>query len=245
VLFNTRNEHLSLKIKRGSKVFMVRVKCIPAADRDWRDLTNYTSNPQGYTTIGKTVLLIYGGGIYRNTDTLKALIKQSKAVIFDVRNYVGNDDFYKLFDVFLPKPKVINHSLVLSVSHPGYFKWQPSPKIGSINPSPYQGKVIILADERTQSQGEYSVMALQTIPGSVTIGSQTAGGDGVQTNIPIGNKMALAYSGYGIFYPDKTPTQRRGVRIDIEAKKTAKSLINGEDVALERALEYLKTTVEK
>jgi carboxyl-terminal processing protease len=240
VLFNTRNEHLSLKIKRGTNVFIVKVKCIPAADRDWRDLTNYTSNPQGYNTIGKTVLLIYAGGIYRNTDTLKALIKQSKAVIFDVRNYVGNDDFYKLFDVFLPEPKVINQSLILSVSHPGYFKWQPSPKIGRINASPYKGKVIILADERTQSQGEYSVMALQTIPGSITIGSQTAGGDGVQTNIPVGNKMALAYSGYGIFYPDKTPTQRRGIRIDIEAGKTAESIGKGRDVALEKALAYLK-----
>ena len=83
-------------------------------------------------------------------------------------------------------------------------------------------------------------MALQTIPGAVTIGSQTAGGDGVQTLITVGNKMALSYSGYGIFYPDKTPTQRRGVRIDIEAKKTATTMIKGKDVALERAVVYLK-----
>ncbi len=241
VLFNTHNDHLSLKIKRGSKVFTMKIKCMLAADRSWGDLNNHTANETGYETIGNLIVHVYAAQIWRgNIDTIKSLIKNHKAVIFDVRNYPNNDEFYKLFDIFLPESKVINQSLVMSVNHPGYFKWQPSPKIGSTNPFPYKGKVIILADERTQSQGEYSVMALQTIPGAVTIGSRTAGGDGVQTLIPMGNKMALAYSGYGIFYPDKTPTQRRGVRIDMEATKTAESVIKGKDVALERALEYLK-----
>jgi carboxyl-terminal processing protease len=240
VLFNTHSDHLSLKIKRGTKIFTVNVKCMPAADRSWRELNNHAANETGYETIGSSILRVYAAQIWRgNIDTIKTLLKRHKAVIFDVRNYPNNDDFYKLFDVFLREPKVINQSLILSVSHPGYFKWQPSPVIGRVNALPYKGKVIILADERTQSQGEYSVMALQTIPGSVTIGSQTAGGDGVQTNIPIGNKMALAYSGYGIFYPDKTPTQRRGIRIDIEAGKTAESISKGRDIALEKALTYL------
>lgn len=241
VLFNTHSDHLSLKIKRGTKVFTVKVKCIPAADRSWKDLNNHVANERGYETIGSSIVRVYAAQIWRgNIDTIKALIKRHKAVIFDVRNYPNNDEFYKLFDVFLPEPKVINESLILSVNHPGYFKWQLSPKIGRINASPYKGKVVILADERTQSQGEYSVMALQTIPGSITIGSQTAGGDGVQTNIPIGNKMTLAYSGYGIFYPDKTPTQRVGIRIDIKARKTEESISKGRDAALEKALAYLK-----
>ncbi len=241
VLFNTHNDHLSVKIKRGGKIFTLTVKCMLAAERSWADLNDYTANKTGYEIIGNSILLVYAGQIWRgNIDTIKTLVKTNRAVIFDVRNYPNNDEFYKLFNVFLPEGKVINESLILSVNHPGYFKWQPSPKIGGHNPSPYSGKVIILADERTQSQGEYSVMALQTIPGAVTIGSQTAGGDGIQTLIPMGNKMAVSYSGYGIFYPDKTPTQRRGLRIDIEARRTAKSIAMGKDIALEKALEYLK-----
>lgn len=241
ILFNTPKNNQSLRIKRGSKILTIKIKCMLAAERSWTDLSNYTANAAGYEIVGRSIVRVYAAHIWRaNVDTIKKLIKNSKAVIFDVRNYPNNDDFYKIFDILLPEPKVINQTMVLSVDHPGYFSWQPSPKIGRVNPSPYPGKVIILADERSQSQGEYSVMALQTIPGAVTIGSQTAGGDGVVTYIPMGNKMALSYSGYGIFYPDKTPTQRRGVRIDIKATKTEHSLKAGRDVAMEKALEYLK-----
>ncbi|MEO6850959.1 MAG: S41 family peptidase, partial [Mucilaginibacter sp.] len=95
-------------------------------------------------------------------------------------------------------------------------------------------------DERAQSQGEYTAMALQTIPNSVTIGSQTSGLDGAVSYIPMGSKLTLSYSGYGMYYPDKTPTQRRGVRINITIKKTVESVIKDQDVALDAALKYLK-----
>ncbi len=175
-----------------------------------------------------------------NMDTIKALIKSKKAVIIDIRNYPISDYFYNIFDIFLPEPKAINQSLYITIKNPGYFRWQLSPKIGTTNKFPYSGKVVILTDERSQSQGEYSVMCLQTIPNSVTVGSQTAGADGVVTTISMGGKLSLSYSGYGIFYPDKTPTQRRGVKIDIEATKTAESITNNRDFALQKALEFLK-----
>jgi len=168
------------------------------------------------------------------------MINRSKAVIFDVRNYPTNDAFIYIADPFLPKPKIINYSTIALPDFPGLFKWKPSPEIGHINNNAYKGKVIILADERTQSQGEYSCMVLQTIPNSITIGIQTAGADGVKTYIPMGGKLALSYSGYGIYYPDKTETQRRGIRIDIPVKKTIESVINDQDVILDEALKYLK-----
>ena len=126
------------------------------------------------------------------------------------------------------------------IDNPGYFKWNKIPKIGNINPNTYSGKVIILVDERTQSQGEYSAMALQTIPNSVTIGSRTAGGDGVVTHVPMGGKLNISYSGYGVYYPSKAQTQRVGVKIDIPVKKTVESVIKDQDLILQEALEYLK-----
>jgi carboxyl-terminal processing protease len=142
--------------------------------------------------------------------------------------------------MFLPQPVVINMSTKFMPGNPGYFRWEPSYKIGNVNHAVYRRKVVILVDERTQSQGEYSAMALQTIPNSVTIGSQTAGADGVISFIPMGGGLAISYSGYGIYYPDRTPTQRVGVRMDISVKKTVKSVMNDEDVILKRALRYLK-----
>ena len=83
-------------------------------------------------------------------------------------------------------------------------------------------------------------MVLQTIPGCITIGSQTAGADGIVTYIPMGNGLTISYSGYGVYYPDKTQTQRVGVKIDIPVKKTFEAIKNNRDEILERALQYIK-----
>ena len=49
----------------------------------------------------------------------------------------------------------------------------------------YTGKVVILIDEVTQSQAEYTTMAFRTAPGAVVIGSTTAGADGNVSLIPM------------------------------------------------------------
>jgi carboxyl-terminal processing protease len=242
ILFDTQNTYEKLKIKRGNLIFDVNVKCILPSQRDWRDLTEYQSNETGYKTVGNSIAYVYAAQIWSgNLDTIKNLIKSKKAVIFDVRNYPQNDAFYNIFNMFLPNPKSIDYSLFMLPNNPGYFTWKQSARMGEINKMPYTGKVIVLADERNQSQGEYSVMCFQTIPGVITIGSQTAGADGVKIGIPVGGNMVISYSSYGVYYPNKTPTQRRGVKIDIRVKKTVESVVKGNDLILTRALSYLKS----
>jgi len=242
VLFNTPKAYQKLKIKRGVRIMDVKVKCILPSQRDWRDLTEYQSNATGYKTVGNSIAYVYAAQIWSgNLDTIKNLIRSKKAVIFDVRNYPQNDAFYNIFGMFLPNPKSIDYSLLMIPDNPGYFTWKQSAKMGEINKTPYKGQVIVLADERNQSQGEYSVMCFQTIPGAVTIGSQTAGADGVKIGIPVGGKMVISYSSYGVYYTNKTPTQRRGVKIDIYVKKTVESVIRSDDLVLARALSYLKS----
>lgn len=232
---------VKLTVKRGSNNINVIVKRIPSKLKNWYNIVGYTGNGKGYEDINKSTLLIYASEITdQNLDTLRRMIMKSKAVIFDVRNYPGQDAFYNIMGVMLPEPKVINYSTRFMVNNPGCFRWEPSYKIGDINPGCYKGKTVILVDERSQSQGEYSAMVLQTIPGSVTIGSQTAGADGAVSYIPMGGKLAISYSGYGIYYPDKTRTQQVGVKIDIPVKKTIQSIINGQDVIKEEAVKYLK-----
>jgi carboxyl-terminal processing protease len=239
-LFCTDKPMQQITLKRGSKVFSTEVRTVLKSTRNWQFINDYTMNETGYKTMGNSIAYIYTMQIWdKNVDSIKALISSKKAVIFDARNYTQNDAFYNIFDMFLPKPSPISYETDIMPDDPGLFKWELSPKIGVVNLKPYTPVVIILADERCQSQGEYSVMCLQTIPHSITIGSQTAGTDGVVSYIPMGGKLGITHSGYGIYYPDKTPTQQRGVRIDIQAKRTVKSIVNKEDPALEAALKYL------
>lgn len=243
VFLNTRLSYQKLKIKRDNKIFTVNINCILANKRSWVDLDDYVVNKTGYKSIGNDIAYVSTVMIWDGTlDSIKTLMRRKKAVIFDVRNYPnGNSAFYALVRSMLPGPTIISTSLKMLPDNPGYFYWEPSPALGSNNGSAYKGKTVILVDERTQSQGEYSAMTLQTIPNAVTVGSQTAGGDGLVTFIPIGGELAISYSGYGVYYPDKTVTQRSGVKISIPVKKTVQSTIKGEDVILQKALNYLKS----
>jgi len=232
---------VSLTVKRGNKIFTTTVERTVSADRKWGELVNYTANDVGYKKLDDSTLLIYAMQIWNgNLDTLKSMIRGAKAVIFDVRNYPQNDAFYYIVDPFLSEPKVINYITEPIANKPALFKWIQSPKIGQVNKDIFKGKVIILADERTQSQGEYSCMVLQTIPGAITIGRQTAGADGIVTYIPMGDNLTLSYSGYGVYYSDRGQTQRTGIKIDIPVPKTTGEIRNDKDATLETALKYLK-----
>jgi C-terminal processing protease CtpA/Prc len=104
----------------------------------------------------------------------------------------------------------------------------------------------VLVDERTQSMGEYLTMCVQAVPGSVVVGSQTAGADGNiawislpgDAEAPIGHGY-IKISGLGVFYPDGAPTQRIGVRIDHRVAPTIEGVKAGRDEVLEKALEII------
>jgi len=106
----------------------------------------------------------------------------------------------------------------------------------------YKGRIIILANEITQSQAEYSCMVLQAAYKKVTIiGSQTAGADGDVTGISIPGGIETAFSGHGVHYPDGRPTQGIGIVPDIKISPTINGIKQGRDEVLERAIEFAKT----
>lgn len=103
----------------------------------------------------------------------------------------------------------------------------------------YKGKVSLLVNAHSQSMSEYFTMFLQTMLGSVTVGSQTAGADGDVTK----NQLPYAsfyITGAGICYPDGTNAQRNGVKIDKIVLPSAEGMIRGVDEQLQAAIEYLQ-----
>ncbi len=113
-----------------------------------------------------------------------------------------------------------------------------------VHPKPqlYKGRIIILVNEETQSQAEYSCMVLQAASKNVTIvGSQTAGADGDVTGIKFPGGIYTSFSGHGIHYPDGRPTQGIGIVPDIKIKPTIAGIKAGRDEVLERAVLFAKT----
>ena len=83
------------------------------------------------------------------------------------------------------------------------------------------------------------------LPDVVTIGSQTAGADGNVSTLKLPGRIVARFSGAGACYPDNTPTQRTGVKIDIVCKPTVKGIREGKDEVLLKAIEYINERFEK
>lgn len=161
-----------------------------------------------------------------------------RAIIFDLRAYPPYSS--NLLDILGSPQKTFVKRLLPDISYPGKFYWEEALKSGGKNKNPYTGKVIILVNEYTQSRGEYITMLLQAFDNSTTVGRTTAGTDGSVSQYSfLGNRETM-FTGAGIYYPDKTPTQRKGVKIDVVVEEDYKSITEGSDKILDTALELLR-----
>ena len=100
----------------------------------------------------------------------------------------------------------------------------------------YSGRVVILVDETTQSQAEYTTMAFRASSNATVIGSITAGADGNVSEFSVPGGLRSMISGIGVFYPDKRPTQRVGIIPDHTVRPTIAGIRAGRDEVLESAL---------
>ncbi|XXF74907.1 S41 family peptidase [Myxococcaceae bacterium GXIMD 01537] len=104
----------------------------------------------------------------------------------------------------------------------------------------YTGRTVLLVDERSVSQAEYTAMLLQAAAGARVVGSPTAGAVGDTTNVCLPGAICVLFTGQRFEYPDGRAVQGRGVQPDVEVRPTVKGLRAGRDEVLERALTLLR-----
>ncbi|RZJ66241.1 MAG: peptidase S41 [Flavobacterium sp.] len=184
----------------------------------------------GYVNMGTLEFDIKRVG--RMMDSLKG----TKAIIFDIRNY-PNGTVYLIGRELFEKSKPFVRFIFPDFSYPGKFLFKEAHEVGRSHKNYYKGKVILLVNEQTQSHAEFTVMAFQAAPNVTTIGSQTAGADGNVSLVEFPGGLKSYITGLGVFYPDGTETQRKGVKIDIEIRPTVQRIASGKDEVLEKAIE--------
>ena len=187
----------------------------------------------GYVNMGKLV----GSDV----DAMYSDLQNTTALIFDLRNYPNTTGWaicnriYADYTCYakLPLPELY---------YPGTFYWQES-YLGSYNNSSwYQGKVIVLCNEKTQSQAEYTCMMLQAMPDAVVVGSQTAGTDGNITYFNVSQDIQTGFTSLGVYYPNGDSTQRIGIVPDSVVYRTQAGIRQGRDEVLEKALQIAGCT---
>jgi C-terminal processing protease CtpA/Prc len=204
--------------------------------------TKWKYAPVTHDQPGETFRLLSPEVAYIKLSSIKAAdlpdyfekAKNTKGLIVDIRNYPSDFMPFAMGAYLATKPTPFVAFSYADLSNPGAFYFGDGPGIQP-GAAHYGGKVVILVDEISQSQAEYTAMALRAMPNSVVVGGTTAGADGDVSSIPLPGQINTMISGLGVFYPDHRPTQRIGIVPDVVATPTIEGIAAGRDEVLETA----------
>jgi C-terminal processing protease CtpA/Prc len=164
----------------------------------------------------------------------------TKGLVIDIRNYPSEFVVYSLSKYLLPKSTQFVQLSKPLITYPGVFEYIQPLKLQAATGTPYAGKVMILVNELTQSQAEFTTMALRTAPRATVVGSTTAGADGNVSSIVLPGNVPTMITGLGVYYPDGRETQRVGMVPDVEVKPTIQGIKEGRDELLEKAIQLIE-----
>jgi len=238
-LFRTNDSILQTEFSRDDKIKVIGLKTDPIETIDFKK--KYQKLDTCFKFIKQDIGYLYLGTIKsENLSKIMEEIKNTKGLIIDIRCYPSEFVVFSLGEYLMPKSTAFVKFSNGSVKSPGLFTLiDKVPEIGKNNDNFYKGKVVILINEITQSQAEYTAMALRVSPTATVIGSTTAGADGnvSEYNFPGGIKTKL--SGIGVYYPDGKETQRVGIIPDIVVRPTILGIKQNRDEILEKAIEII------
>lgn len=237
VLGFTREDAVDITFKRGEDTSITRVSTL-----FYNDYSSWikTINPSVLCFLEDSIGYINAEKVdMSNNDEVIGVISKANALIVDLR-YSSSIEFNQIaMNLLVPN----NNEFVLFTSPvkkmPGVFKSKRL-RTQIYDGTKFLGKIVVLVDETTQSNGEFTTMLLQSNPNVTVIGSQTAGADGNITYVYLPANITTVFSSIGVYYPNGQGTQRVGVSIDKIITPSIQGIIDGKDELLEYALLAIK-----
>ena len=237
-LLRSNNATFNLNILRDGQSMVVSQDAVAFASLNFNAVYNPHPEQPGFYLIDDKIGYLFPGK-YHNKDLplIKKAFKDTRGIIIDMRCYPS--EFMPF--TFVPYVKQGKASFVKfsqgSVANPGLFVM--SEPLATRSDNDYKGKIVVIVNEESQSQAEYTTMAFQSSTNVTVIGSKTAGADGNVSAIVLPGGISTMISGIGILYPDGTETQRKGVKIDVHVKPTIAGVKAGKDEMLDKAKEII------
>jgi C-terminal processing protease CtpA/Prc len=236
----TNKTEMPMVIKRDGQVIELVVKTFPILDLNHLEVRNKS---------GLSIKPINDSTLYVNfkyADTIKlreAILcnQRLKYFIFDLRS--STKWLVTTLSEFLVKnknPYAVYYMPLMN--KPGYFSepeilYSEPQKTNHLIQDP---RIYILVNENTQSQGEFQTMYLQSIPGSKTIGTKTAGTDGNTFEFKIPGNITIRMTFLGVLYPNFQQTQTNGVNIDHYSPIKIIDFKQGKDPSLNLVMDLIK-----
>ena len=176
---------------------------------------------------------------YEDISKIKEDFQDTKGIIIDIRNYPAAFVPFVLGSFFVSQNTAFAKFTKANQNHPGEFNLIKGDDLYTTDDT-YQGKLVVLINEISQSLAEYTAMAFRAGNNTTIIGSTTAGADGDYSRIWLPGGMITGISGIGIYYPDGTQTQRVGIVPDVWIEPTIECIRQGRDEVLEKAVEIIR-----
>ena len=235
-ILRTNDSILNVEFKRDGRNYRKIVRTIP------QEQINMTQNKDTcFRFIQPDIAYLYPGTIKnRYLPAVMTKIRDTKGLIIDLRCYPSEFIVFTLGSYLMPKSTPFVRFSNGSIENPGLFKMtDKNLYVGGTNNNYYKGKVVILVNETTLSQAEYTTMALRVAPKATVIGSTTAGADGNVSQISLPGGIRTLITGIGVYYPDGGETQRVGIIPDLEIKPTIPGIRKNQDELLDKAIEIV------
>jgi C-terminal processing protease CtpA/Prc len=175
-------------------------------------------------------------------------IKESEALIFDMRGY-PKMIIWEL-SKYLIDEKKLNAYYQIPIFDCNYFMYEQGLSLLTTKQftdgieKKYTNPIVVLMDESTVSQAEYTCSVIKELTGATLIGRQTAGADGDITYIALPGNVYVTFTGMNAMNARQISEQGIGLLPDIEVEYTLEGIREERDEILEKALEYLRNRLE-
>lgn len=235
-LFQTLTKYTDFTVIRGGKTVDIRVK---AEHKYYLPVDTKSQAMDDENIYYINAGLLKEGEI----DRIMKNWWNTKGLIIDLRNYPSTPIVYELAKYLIANPKEFVVFSLPNQAVPGEFYFlEPniSGRSEGSSEDVYKGKVVILVNEGTGSQGETTTMSLRNAPNSVVLGRPTSGTNGDVQIFKLPGNLETRISGFGVFNPDKAQTQRIGLQPDIYLDPTIEGIKAGRDEYIDRAIEIIK-----
>lgn len=239
-IMRSNESTMNITYQRGKKTLKATINTYPEDKIDIYKIYKEQAKDTCFKMLSPKIAYLFPGSI--KSSYLKKIMETAKdtdGLIIDLRCYPSDFIVFSLSEYLTPKTTPFAKFSATNLQSPGVFTYTPPISVGKENKDNYKGKIVILVNETTQSQAEYTAMAFRTAPKATVIGSTTAGADGNLSRIILPGNIKTAMSGIGVYYPDGKETQRIGIVPDITIKPTIAGIRQNRDEVLEKAIEIV------
>ena len=178
-------------------------------------------------------------------DDLFLRVKDTKALIFDMRGYPKQTAWPIAPYLNVKKARVAAQFSPCIIQGGNIDEDTPRKTFLQLLPEGrgkplYRGKVIMLINEDTQSQAEHTGLFFESACDLTYVGSPSAGSNGDVTHLILPGSIRITFTGQAVRHADGRQLQRVGLQPDVAISPTLEGLRSGRDEVLERAIQFVQ-----